>query len=111
MAVAADAKASGGRCVVARSAGGTATFTISIPTAGTYMVAGWIKAPTTMSDSFTVRFDTGATAVWNLTEPTTSWTSDVTSNPTFALPAGTHKLTLSYREAGASVDRLQLLKR
>jgi hypothetical protein len=111
MAVAADAKASGGRYVVARSAGGTATFTISVPTAGTYMIAGWIKAPNTMSDTLSVRLDNGTTAVWNLTEPTRSWTSDVTGNPTFALAAGTHKLTLSYREAGASVDRLQLLKR
>ncbi len=111
MALATDARASGGRYVVARSAGGTATFTISVPTAGTYMIAGWIKAPDNMSDSFGVRFDSGATAVWNLTQPTRSWTSDVTSNPTFALAAGPHTLTLSYREAGASVDRLQLLKR
>ena len=111
MAIAADAKASGGRSVVARAAGGTATFTISVPTAGTYMIAGWIKAPNTMSDSFGVRFDAGTTAVWNLTEPTTSWTSDVTTNPTFALAAGPHTLTLGYREAGASVDRLQLLRR
>ncbi|MBA3905634.1 MAG: carbohydrate-binding protein [Pseudonocardiales bacterium] len=110
MATAGDTKAAGGRYVVATSSGGTDTFTISIPTGGSYMVAGWIKAANASSDSFTVRLDTGAVAVWNLTEPTKSWTYDATTNPTFTLAAGTHKLTLGYREAGAAVDRLILVK-
>ncbi|HEY0811868.1 MAG TPA: hypothetical protein VGE11_01200, partial [Pseudonocardia sp.] len=110
MAVAADAKASGGHYVVARSAG-TVTYAVSIPTGGTYMVDGWVKAPNASADSFTVRLDTGTTAVWNLTEPTTAWTYDATNNPSFTLTAGTHRLTVGYREAGAAVDRLVLIKR
>jgi len=84
---------------------------VSVPTRGTYMIAGWVKAPNSSADAFTVRLDTGAAAVWSLTQPTTSWTYDAANNPTFTLAAGTHKLTLGYREAGAAVDRLVLVRR
>jgi len=111
MTVATDAKASGGQYVVARSSGGTVTYTVSVPTRGTYMIAGWVKAPNSSSDAFTVRLDTGSVATWNLTRSTTAWTYDGSDNPTFSLSAGTHKITLSYREANAAVDRLVLVRR
>jgi Bacterial Ig domain/Protein of unknown function (DUF1565)/Fibronectin type III domain len=111
MTVATDAKASGGQYVVARSSGGTVTYTVSVPTRGTYMIAGWVKAPNSSSDAFTVRLDTGSAATWNLTRSTTAWTYDGSDNPTFSLSAGTHKITLSYREANAAVDRLVLVRR
>jgi hypothetical protein len=110
MAVVADATASGGSYVVARSAGGTVRYTVSVPSRGTYMIAGWVKAPSSSADAFTVRLDSGSSAEWRLTQ-SKSWTYDAGSNPTFSLSAGTHTLTVGYREAGAAVDRLVLVRR
>jgi Big-like domain-containing protein/uncharacterized protein DUF1565 len=110
MAVVADATASGGSSVVARSAGGTVRYTVSVPSRGTYMIAGWVKAPSSSADAFTVRLDSGSSAEWRLTQ-SRSWTYDAGSNPSFSLSAGTHTLTVGYREAGAAVDRLVLVRR
>ena len=110
MAVVADATASGGSYVVARSAGGTVRYTVSVPSRGTYMIAGWVKAPSSSADAFTVRVDSGSSAEWRLTQ-SRSWTYDAGSNPSFSLAAGTHTLTVGYREAGAAVDRLVLVRR
>ena len=110
MVVAADATASGGSSVVAQSAGGTVRYTVSVPSRGTYMIAGWVKAPSSSADAFTVRVDSGSAAEWRLTQ-SRSWTYDAGSNPTFSLSAGTHTLTVGYREAGAAVDRLVLVRR
>jgi len=46
---------------------------------------------------------------WRLTR-STSWAYDASYNPTFFLSAGTHTLTVGYREAGAAVDRLVLVR-
>lgn len=110
MVVAADAMASGGRSVVAQSAGGTARYTVSVPSRGTYMIAGWVKAPSSSADAFTVRIGASSVAEWRLTQ-SRSWMYDTGSNPTFSLSAGTHTLTVGYREAGAAVDRLVLVRR
>ena len=110
MVVAADATASGGSSVVAQSAGGAVRYTVSVPLRGTYMIAGWVKAPSSSADAFTVRVDSGSAAEWRLTQ-SRSWTYDAGSNPTFSLSAGTHTLTVGYREAGAAVDRLVLVRR
>ena len=110
MAVVADATASGGSYVVARSSGGTVRYTVSVPSRGTYMIAGWVKAPSSSADAFTVRLDSGSSAEWRLTQ-SRSWTYDAGSNPSFSLAAGTHTLTVGYREAGAAVDRLVLVRR
>jgi hypothetical protein len=110
MAVVADATASGGSYVVARSSGGTVRYTVSVPSRGTYMIAGWVKAPSSAADAFTVRVDSGSSAEWRLTQ-SRSWTYDAGSNPSFSLAAGTHTLTVGYREAGAAVDRLVLVRR
>jgi len=110
MAVVPDATASGGSSVVARSAGGTVTYTVSVPSRGTYAIAGWVKAPNSSADAFTVRMDSGSSAEWRLTQ-SRSWTYDAGFNPSFGLSAGTHRLTVGYREAGAAVDRLVLVRR
>ena len=109
IAVVADTTASGGSYVVARSSGGTARYTVSVPSRGTYAIAGWVRAPSSSSDAFTVRMDSGSSAEWRLTR-STSWTYDASYNPTFFLSAGTHTLTVGYREAGAAVDRLVLVR-
>jgi len=109
MAVVADATASGGSAVVARSSGGTVRYTVSVPSRGTYAIAGWVRAPSSSSDAFTVRMDSGSSAEWRLTR-STSWAYDASYNPTFFLSAGTHTLTVGYREAGAAVDRLVLVR-
>jgi len=56
-----------------------------------------------------VRMDSGSSAEWRLAR-STSWAYDASYNPTFFLSAGTHTLTVGYREAGAAVDRLVLVR-
>ncbi|MBL8158855.1 hypothetical protein JNJ66_00145 [Candidatus Saccharibacteria bacterium] len=101
--------ASGGKYVIGKSSG-TATYNIQVPTNGTYMIAGYIKAASGNADSFNVKFDSGTYAMWDLQEPSTSWVYDATNNPKFTLTAGTHTMTLQYREAGSMVDRIVLIR-
>ena len=104
-----DSTASGGKYIKASSSG-SVTYTISIPSKGDYMIAGWIEAANGSSDSFYVKIDSGSRKTWDLLDPTSTWMYDADGNPTFSLSAGTHTLTLSYREAGAKVDRLVFVK-
>ncbi len=106
----ADVTASGGRFVKATATNGTATYTVSVPTAGNYMIGGYVKAANTSSDAFNIKADNGSYQTWNLQSPTTVWTYDSTSNPVFSLSAGIHIITVQYREANASLDRLVLNK-
>ncbi|MFA6973730.1 MAG: polysaccharide lyase family 7 protein [Parcubacteria group bacterium] len=104
-----DPTATGGKYVQA-DASGSMTYQINMPTAGTYRVAGWIRAANGSSDSFYVSLDGSSSKTWTLAAPTTAWTYDLDDSNTFTLSAGNHKLTLKYREAGAKVDRLILVK-
>lgn len=109
MALAQDGSASGGAYVIGQTAG-RATYTFYVPEAGTYMIAGWIKAANSSSDSFNVSVDGSAPLAWDLLDPTSSWTYDATTNPSFTLSAGAHTVTIDQREAGASLDRLTLIR-
>lgn len=109
MVVVDDATASGGRHVAGRSSG-TVTFTMDVPSAGRYMIAGYTKAPNGSSNSFTVKVDASSKKTWDLKEPTTSWVYDAAGNPAFDLSAGRHTVVIGFREAGALVDRVALVR-
>lgn len=104
-----DTAASGGRYVQA-DASGSMTYQVNVSASGTYRVAGWIKAANGSSDSFSVSLDGKSAVTWTLRYPTSSWTYDTDDGNTFSLGAGTHTLTLKYREAGAKIDKLVLMK-
>lgn len=104
-----DSSASGQKYIKANSSG-SVVYQVNVPTSGTYRVAGWIKAASGSSDSFYIAVDGKSAATWTLAQPTTAWTYDVDDGHTFSLSAGVHTLALKYREAGAKIDKLVLVK-
>jgi hypothetical protein len=109
MKVVDDPAASGGKYVEAVSSGAV-TYDVNVPTVGTYRVSGWIKAANASSDSFSLSVDGKSAVTWTLKYPTLSWTNDVDDVHTFSLGAGRHTIALKYREMGAKIDRLQLVR-
>jgi hypothetical protein len=109
MRVLSDAAASNGKYIQADSAG-SVTYALNVATSGTYRVAGWIKAASGSSDSFYISLDGKSAATWTLKQPTSAWTYDLDDGHTFSLAAGMHTLTLKYREAGAKIDKLTLVR-
>jgi hypothetical protein len=121
MTAAADANASGGKFVTSPAAeSGSATFTINLPVAGTYILWGRVLAPSYGADSFYVSVDGGPEDVYDVAEGTWSanwqWTrvngrggtgKPLTLNPrTFQLSAGTHKINFRTREANSRLDKI-----
>jgi len=104
-----DASASGGKYIKAQSSG-TVTYEVNIPIAGKYRIAGWIEAPNGSSDSFYVYPDKKSKSTWTLQAPTLSWTHDIHDGSVMSLSAGKHTITLKYRESGAKIDKLELIK-
>jgi hypothetical protein len=118
----ADGAASGG-AYVAVAAGnnsqslppsvGHATLAFDAPSAGTYKIWGRVIAPTDGDDSFWVRLDGGSWIKWNNIALGSAWHWDEVHNSdsggqvvTFALAAGSHTLSIAYREDGTRLDRL-----
>jgi hypothetical protein len=104
-----DATASGGKYVKANSSG-SVNYQFKIPVAGTYRLAGWIKTLNGSSDSFSFSLDGKSSVTWTLAYPKLSWTYDVDDGHTFPLTIGTHTLSLKYREIGAKIDKIVLIK-
>jgi len=104
-----DASASGGKYVSAVSFG-TVTYQVNVPAAGTYRLAGWIKAANGSSDSFYASLDGKSAVTWTLPYPSSTWTYDLDESHSYSLSAGTHTIMLKYREAGAKIDKLVLVK-
>jgi hypothetical protein len=104
-----DSTASNGKYVQADSSG-SMKYQLNIPVSGTYRLAGWIKAGSGSSDSFNFSVDGKSAVTWTLTYPSSNWTYDVDDGHTFSLSAGTHTLSLNYREAGAKIDKLVFVK-
>jgi hypothetical protein len=113
MTTGADATASGGTYIMVTAGNnsqttmpttGRSTFSLSIPTTGTYKLWARVLTPTTSDDSYWIKMDSAAGVTWDLPEYTawtwTAWTSN------FSLTAGTHSLVFAYREDGAKIDRL-----
>jgi Glycosyl hydrolases family 28 len=122
MQVLSDANASGGRYVTVAAGNnsktsppsdGHVTVNFSVSTAGIYKVWARVIAPTVEDDSFWVRMDGGSWIKWNEVSLGSSWRWDEVHNSdagdtvvTFNLAAGSHTLTIAYREDGARLDRL-----
>lgn len=104
-----DTTASGGKYVEA-TASGAVSYQVNVPVTGTYRVAGWIKAASGSSDSFSLAVDNSSTGTWTLVSPSAEWTYDIDDGHTYTLSAGMHTIKLSYREAGAKIDKLVLVK-
>lgn len=109
MKIVEDAAASGGKYLRADSSG-KAIYKINVPVSGKYKVGGWVKAANTSSDSFYVAVDEGSFSIWALLVSILPWSLDIFDNKVYDMSAGDHTLTLKYREPGAKIDRLVLVK-
>lgn len=112
-----DANASNSRYVVIQpgnnstasaptNTAGHITFPFSLSQSGTYRLNARVLGPTANDDSFWVRMDGGSWVMWN-NWFTTSWTWRQFPN-TFTLSAGSHTLTIAFREDGAQLDKINL---
>ncbi|MCP4426223.1 MAG: S8 family serine peptidase [Chloroflexi bacterium] len=119
-----DANASGGQYIYPPEGSGDfrggldsdhrAEFDFIVATPGTYQIKGWVYAPDVGSDSFWYKVDglpvDGAN--WSML-PHTSFEAEYigeSSSPhEFYLTSGAHTFTLYVREAGAAIDKLELV--
>ena len=117
-----DAAASGGTYIVvaagnnsqaAAPATGHAIIPFEVTAAGTYKVWGRVQVATDGDDSFWVRVDSGAWTNWNNIPVGAAWHWDDVHNAssgnavsTYSLAAGSHTLTIAYREDGTRLDRV-----
>jgi hypothetical protein len=85
---------------------GHINYPINVTTAGTYRLFARVLGPTADDDSFWVRMDGGTWVMWN-NWWINAWTWRQFPN-TFTLTAGSHTLTIAYREDGARLDKLNL---
>jgi hypothetical protein len=115
MAVQSDAAASGGKYIMAPS--GT-NSSISAPSSGystiSFTAAGgnykmWFKTimASTSTNSFWYRIDGGTWVSWNVdADVSTTWKWNSVASLTLA--AGSHTLTIAYREGGSKLDRIAI---
>ncbi|MEZ0072442.1 glycosyl hydrolase family 28 protein [Planotetraspora sp. GP83] len=122
MQVASDAAAWGGQYVTvapgnnstgSAPSNGSTVIPFSVSAAGTYRFWGRVIAPANTDDSFWVRVDGGSWVNWNDITTGAAWhwapvTNDASSDApiTASLSAGSHTLTVAYREDGAKLDRV-----
>ena len=88
---------------------GQLLYTFNVVTSGTYTL--WFRAfcPTYNDDSFYLKMDNGSFETWNglanFCSASWAWGSWTT---TYNLTAGSHTLTIGYREDGAKLDKILL---
>src|SRR5215510_7049904 len=85
---------------------GHITFTFNVSQSGTYRLNARVLGPTANDDSFWVRMDGGSWVMWN-NWFTSVWAWKQFPN-TFNLGAGSHTLTIAFREDGAQLDKINL---
>ncbi len=84
---------------------GQLSFTFDIGVGGTYTIYTRVICPNADDDSYWFAMDDGDFVMWNNIEGSSSWIW--TNFPsTFNLSAGSHTLTIGYREDGARLDKL-----
>ena len=85
-------------------------FTVNNAAGGTYYLYGRVDAPNGQSNSYWVRINDGAWALWAKGVTTNDngfqW-REVVGNPT-VLPTGSSTIDIAYREPNAKVDKLYL---
>jgi hypothetical protein len=85
---------------------GHINFSFTVGSAGTYRLFARMLGPTANDDSFWVRMDNGTWVMWNnWWNPAWVW---VQFPNTFNLSAGSHTLTVAYREDGARLDKVNI---
>lgn len=86
-------------------ASGLLSFTFDISAGGTYTLYTRVICPSANDDSFWLKMDNGSYAMWNNIAGSSSWIW--TNFPTtYNLNAGSHTLTIAYREDGARLDKI-----
>lgn len=88
---------------------GRLTYTFDVSEAGTYTLYARVICPNADDDSFWLKMDNGSFAMWNNIGPSTSWFWEAFTSG-YSLTAGSHTLTISYREDGAKLDKIWLTK-
>jgi len=91
-------------------------YNFEVNDAGTYQLWGLCLAPNTDDDSFWVKIDNNDWVRWNQITGSNTWQWDDLHDDRFNsgaaisyfLSSGIHTLTISYRENGASIDKLHL---
>jgi beta-lactamase regulating signal transducer with metallopeptidase domain len=102
---------------------GAATWTVSVPEAGDYVLWGEVQAPVENDNSFYVSVDGGEETAWHTPAPgktTDAWTwdpvsrldADAHTDPVvFSLSAGRHRIRVRNREDGTRLRRLRITNR
>ncbi len=86
---------------------GHVSFNVNLSESGDYTLWARVIAPSPSDDSYWVQIDGGAWVMWNGIAPgSTTWTWDEVSVSN--LNAGSHTITIAYREDGTSLDKLYL---
>ncbi|HEX4662105.1 MAG TPA: Ig-like domain-containing protein, partial [Candidatus Saccharimonadales bacterium] len=92
---------------------GTASVTVTVPSAGAYVIWSRIQAPNTTANSYSLEIDGGSCyVVGDSAIPANTWTwvnyqnGSVSSKISATLSAGNHTLKLIGREASVKVDRI-----
>lgn len=85
---------------------GHINFPFTAGQAGTYRLFPRVLGPNANDDSFWIRMDGGAWVMWN-NWWNTNWVWPQFPN-TFNLTAGSHTLTIAYREDGARLDKVNI---
>ncbi len=115
MAISSDPNASGGKYIAPTADNsGTATFTINIPVAGTYVVWCKVLSPNNGQDSFFVSVDGGTEFIYSTVinggySSAWQWTfvnSDAINPVVFNFSVGQHSIQLRSREAYTALDQL-----
>ncbi|MBI5150110.1 MAG: DUF4215 domain-containing protein [Candidatus Omnitrophica bacterium] len=121
MEIVADTTASGGKFVYVPNGKGTslsvpapgmASYTVTIPKDGNYVLWGKVIAQYSNDDSFFVQVDSGTNYTWNTPDGNTWHWARVKDmfqgNITFPLSAGVHTIKVKQREDGTKIDQLFL---
>jgi aryl-phospho-beta-D-glucosidase BglC (GH1 family) len=112
-----DGNASGGTYVTIQSgnnstssaptsSSGHITYNFSVSSSGSYVVWGRVIAPSPNDDSFWMQMDGGSWFNWNNITSSSSWTWDDCQS--YSLSAGSHTLTVAYREDGTQLDKIYI---
>ncbi len=85
---------------------GTLVFPFTVDTAGNFNFYARLNCPTADDDSFWIKLDNGAFSIFNGLV-TNGW--EWIKLTDFFLNTGSHKITMTYREDGAKLDKISLI--
>jgi hypothetical protein len=120
--IAADEDASNGRFLYAPNGSGSkyslegtimATYNITVPKAGEYVLWGRVWAPSPKDDSFFIQIDDGIENLWEI-GINNQWSWDKVNDRgildpvSFKLTEGAHTIMVKLREDGTQIDKLLL---